>query len=333
MRARVAVLATALATVVAPLFWSPTAIAQPKRVSLLAADDGSDERFISATEATLAPWDIELELSPAPAPGDKLPDAANGARGLAQRLNADAIVWLTDGPEGVSVWVYDRQNDNLIARSIAARRPFDRPGAAAVALTIKTLLRHSEAAPPARRFGSDGSARTRRLQLSAAGGFRVRPGSDSDVEPRLAISLLWLAPVLDNRLEAYLRISSGPGTSVNREQFVGRHADNALSAGLGYRVALGERFALRPGLGATLEATTFDGVVTGASERTDISRVNPSLDGSLTGIWHVGQVQLALRVESSYLFRRQEFLVGGESVFALSSTDVETAFLVTVPLY
>jgi len=164
-------------------------------------------------------------------------------------------------------------------------------------------------------------------------GARARPSGDGGGEPRLGLWLAWRPPIASRRLTLRVGVRSGPGSSVNEARFVGRHADTSLSAEIAYRIPLGDRFALQPGLGATVQRAVLDGLVADASARARVRRLNPSVDAALTAGVRLGELWLGARLEGSYLTRHQKYFVAGEPVFELSSTELQLGLVAAVPLY
>lgn len=107
-----------------------------------------------ALRMSLAPWSMRLEVVTARSPGASMPISAMRARMLAQELSADALVWVADTAEGAALWVHDARTGNVTARTTPSP-PFDIPTAAALALSVKTVLRASGLAPEGRDASGD----------------------------------------------------------------------------------------------------------------------------------------------------------------------------------
>ncbi|HMI92489.1 MAG TPA: hypothetical protein VK509_14040, partial [Polyangiales bacterium] len=152
MRARVSqlnriALALALAAVLGTRVQAQDAA---PRVALV--EPGSE--LEAAARAALEPWGVELAIVSGPSPGATAPDSNEAARALASAHGASAVVWVSEHEGGHALWVYDLATHHLIERALATGPPFDGATAAAVALSLKTLLRHSAAAPPQERYGA-----------------------------------------------------------------------------------------------------------------------------------------------------------------------------------
>jgi hypothetical protein len=110
----------------------------------------------SAARTALEPWAVEILVVSAASPGATAPRANETARALALAHRAGAVVWVSQHEQGHAVWVYDLETDQVVSRPLAGSPPFDGPAAAAAALSVKTLLRHSATAPEAERYGAAG---------------------------------------------------------------------------------------------------------------------------------------------------------------------------------
>ena len=102
-----------------------------------------------ALRMSLAPWSMRLEVVTARSPGSTMPISAVRARVLAEELSADALVWVSETTDGAVLWVHDARTGNVTARTTPGP-PFDLATAAALALSVKTVLRASGLAPEGR---------------------------------------------------------------------------------------------------------------------------------------------------------------------------------------
>jgi len=100
-----------------------------------------------ALRKALVPWRMRVEVSDREAPGASMPRSSVRSRQLSEELGADALVWISTGPDGTALWVEDARTANLTTRAIADP-PFGEPLAAALALSVKTILASSGFAPP-----------------------------------------------------------------------------------------------------------------------------------------------------------------------------------------
>jgi hypothetical protein len=315
-----------------------------ERVVLLSAPPGLEE----AVEMALAGWPIEV-ASTGGDPGPTMPAAAEKARAIGQAEAAGAVVWTANDGTGQAIWVLDVDSGRVAARRLPQPPPWDEPTAAAVALTIKTLLRHSRVAPVLERYGA-AEARavlragrpasrpadpepTTSIRIATLGGARIRPTEGSDVELRLGFAVELAPTWLGGRAAAVARIRAGTGVELDRPDFIGRYDDLEASLGAAGRILAWRRLALVPAAGASLHFTSIDGTIRSQGAPGSASRVNPSLDGAIAIEVQVGElVRLSVSGELSYALRRQVYLVAGDPVLTLPRVESEIAAAISVPI-
>ncbi len=311
------------------LLAAPESIAhgRPESVALVAADP----ELARATAAALAAWEVNVIQVDAGTPGATMPEAANAAEAIAATYSARAVVWMTaDGQP--ALWVYDVTTGRALALRLSSAPPFDEPTAAAVALTIKTLLRYGETAPPDERYVAARERRTEfALEASAVGCARVEPSEPW--EPRLALTALyrprWTGPVI---LAVSLR--GGPGLEVEETDFVGHYTDGVLAVGARLDLAIGDRISVVPSLGLTLHRASLSGTSLSQMETADRSFTDPGGDAGVRLELQVYEgVRIATVAEVGYLFRRQRFLVGMAEVFDVPALGVNVGVALQVPLF
>ena len=316
-----------------------------ERVAMVAAPAGLE----AALEAALAGWPIQVS-SASGEPGATMPASGEKALAIGRAEGAGAVVWLASDGTGTAVWVLDVDSGRVTARQLPPP-PYDEPTAAAVALTIKTLLRHSRVAPVLERYGvaearevlETSVAASRRpaapapgssVRLDTIAGARVRPTEGRDLELRLGAGLRYQPAWLGGRGAAVARIRSGTGVGLDEPDFVGRYSDVTASLGAAARFTAWRRLALVPAAGASLHLTSIDGSIRSQGARARAARINPSIDGGLAIELEVGQlVRLSVGGELSYALRRQVYLVGGDPVLTLPRLEGEIGAALSVPLY
>jgi hypothetical protein len=99
-----------------------------------------------ALRKALVPWRMRVEVIDREPPGSSMPGSSLRSGALLEELGADALVWISTGPDGTALWVEDARSANLTTRAIHDP-PFDEPLAAALALSVKTILASSGFAP------------------------------------------------------------------------------------------------------------------------------------------------------------------------------------------
>jgi hypothetical protein len=231
------------------------------------------------------------------------------------------------------LWVYDTQNDEISTRVFTETPPLSPSAAAAVALSLKTLLRATVVAPESERFGAatPDAPSPERFQLESGGGVRVLAAQKAEV--RVAIgTLFWFRPP-PRGIGAALEFSLGRGVAVENEEFVGRFRELDLSPMLRWQVLAGGRAASSLFAGMTGHFTMLDGsLASGASTTTQ--RFNVSFDvGARADFDPSRRVHLGIVVKASYLSAYQRYLVRDHSVFELWPVTAEVGGRIGVDLF
>ncbi len=317
------------------------------RLLMVSAPPGLEE----AVETALAGWPIQV-TSASGDPGASMPAAGEKARAIGQAEGAGAVVWTANDGSGQAVWVLDVDSGRVTARRLPQPPPWDEPTAAAVALTIKTLLRHSRVAPVLERYGVEEAREALRAELVASRpaapaperawslrlatlvGARIRPTEGRDLELRLGAGVELAPALLAGRAAAVARVRSGTGVELNQPDFTGRYYDLTASLGAAARILAWRRVALVPAAGASFHFTSIDGSIKSQGARGSASRVNPSLDGALAIEVQVGQLlRVSVGGELSYALRRQVYLVAGDPVLTLPRLESEIGAALSVPIH
>jgi hypothetical protein len=318
-----------------------------ERVVMVSAPAGLED----ALETALAGWPIQV-TSASGDPGATMPAAGEKAKAIGHAEAAGAVIWTASDGSGQAVWVLDVESGRVTSRALARPPPWDEPTAAAVALTIKTLLRHSRVVPVLERYGVEEARAALRaeapptarpaprrerafsVRLATLAGARVRPSEAGDVELRLGAGVELAPALLGGRAAAALRIRSGTGVGLNEPDFVGRYTDLTTSLGAAARILAWRRLALVPSAGASLHFTSIDGSIRSQGARGSAARINPSVDGSLAIELQVGELlRVSVTGELSYALRRQVYLVGGDPVLTLPRLESEIGAALSVPVY
>jgi hypothetical protein len=292
------------------LLVSSAAHAAGRRVLLV----GSDGALQHAVEVALGPWSLEVIAQAAPVPSGPAEAARFGTA-----HEAAAVVWTT--PDAF-VWIFDVESGQAMARRMEAPAPLDASAAAAVALSVKTLLRATTVAPPAERVAVP---RVREeLRLEAVVGTQVLFGDPKDAELRLGVALAWYPRRLQRWLGLALRIEAGPGISVDRSGFSGRLIDVTLALQPRLRLPLGRRVELEPTLGAGVHVTSLDGGLPPLGLRAHKDRANASLEGGVALDVQLGRgLRLGLVATVAYLFQYQRYLVSHAPVLTLAPVELD----------
>jgi hypothetical protein len=287
----------------------------------------ADPELERATSAALAAWSVEIVVKSDANPGPTMPQAAETAEALASSRSARAVVWTASASGRPSLWLYDVTTRKAVSVPLAAPPPFDAPTAAAVALSIKTLLRYSAVAPPAERYAPPPPP-ARHLVVQAMAGARIRSGSP--VEPAAGLGLVVRPRRLDP-LDLFAAARAGAGIRVERGAFSGRHDDVALVLGARLGVALGRRASLHPLAGLGLHLDSLRGSDAQAGDSAAAIRFNPSAELGLHVELEVGPLRIGLFAETSIRARRQRFLVAGAEVYDLPIAMAQTGATAGLP--
>ena len=307
--------------------------AEVKRVALVATDAVIER----AVAETLTPWGITVVIIRPLGPGDSMPGSAENARALARNHSVGAVVWISHSTSGHALWVYDDDSGRVVARRLLSSPPFDEPAAAAVALSIKTLLRHSLVAPPTERYAGQvvqpsRQSPPRRLELEASAGTRLLDTGSWRAESQLGVTLVWWPSSLGGRIAANLGARSGVGLSVKEADFVGHYSNNLLELGIRARVDIAEGFALVPLVSGVLYVSSLDGLEPGSAESVRVTRFNPAVRAALQGEVPISQLRLGLRLGASYMTRRQRYLVRAETILEVPALSLEASMVFGLPL-
>lgn len=330
--------------------WSVAVVVAVLAIALRAHADGGrrvvlidpDRALRDAVRTTLSPWALSVETAAGPAPDPSMPGSGDRARALADDHGAVAVLWITDSADGPALWAYDREDDRVAVRRLGSPPPFDAATAAAVALSIKTLLRHSAAAPEDERYGADATPPPRfalpgpevRGMVRLEAGASARHG-DTGAEAtslRLGLGAAWSPRATRRRLELAARVEIGSRLEARGDDFVGQLSDLTLSARARVPLLLRPRLALVPFAGASLHATEISGSIPSEQAPASAGHVNPSLDGGALLRWAVSpRLELAATAELSWVLRRQRYLVRGAPVFELPPVEAELGVTVSFP--
>lgn len=302
---------------------------EPKRIAVV----GMAPSLVIAVSSTLEPWRIEVAAPLVERPEGSMARMAQGARGVAASNQAAAVVWIAVEDGNTTLLVYDRDQDQIIALPLANAPPFDEPTTAAVALSIKTLLRHSGLIPPEdTAVPAPPAPPPPRVFVDLLSTARIRPRMASLVEPRFGVAARWVPAVPGRFVALVARADAGMGMDVEAPGFTGRFTDTTVGLSGEARLELGRRWAAGLALGASLHVSELSGRLDGAPEVAE-RRLNPSLDLGLRVEMRVWRLELAAWGEAAYMARRQEFLAGMDTVLALPAVEAGAGVLLGVPLW
>jgi hypothetical protein len=269
----------------------------------------------SAIRVALDSWDVEIVRLDASAPGGpEDTGSAAAALALATQSGSAALVWTAEA----SVCVYDVARRTTSSRILVGRPPFDEVEAAAIALTVKTLLAQSGLEETSARKDPTRSEDlgSPALLLEAHGGARVWPDGVRGSEPRAGATLSYWPAWTSRKLGAGIGFELGSGMDVRTAALAGRYQNIDVLASVQARWALSRRFLLEGSVLGVVELSGLSGTRATEPVRVDESQVNPAvgaglaLDGVVTR-----HLRLGLGVRMAYLLRFERYLVHGAPIF------------------
>lgn len=306
-----------------------------------------DAPLYHAVEVGLRPWDVDI-ASGAESPGATMPRAADDAAAVAEREHANGVVWISTDTNGeTALWVYDAEQRRVSSRPLHKSPPFDDATAAAIALSVKTLLRLTTIAPPAERFGAAPSiapsappaessapttspppapAPSHQIALEVTLGARFAQTDAAVAEPRATIGGFYSFGKVSLGLEASL----GPGVAVDSTVFHARETDATFA--LHARARLGsDRLVVLPELGPGAHVEIVDGAY--ASGGVHTLRLDPAIDlGGTLAYALSSRAYVGIHASASWLLRWQRFEVDGARVLGGSPIVVDTGLRLGVEL-
>jgi hypothetical protein len=285
-----------------------------RRIAVLTPDD----ELLRAISLSLSPWGVETIRSNALPPAPSQPEAVRVTSRLARDLGVDAVVWVSSTEGGSLLWVFDARAGDVTTRMLAEITPFDSAAAAAVALSVKTVLRSSAVAPPAERFGAqpDTSLTERSSALEfGAGGQWVSPR-----QPELRFEVagtVWIAAA--RRLGASLELSYGPGLAIEDALYRGTYREFIAGVKGRYRIIHLPTLWTAVSLGGAAHWTRLSGTLVDSSLERSVDRFRLSLEAEASMSVVVGSgAYIGVSAGTSYLPRYERYLAEGKPVFSRS---------------
>jgi hypothetical protein len=269
-------------------------------------------KLLDAISVALSPWGLRIVPVTGVTPPADMPSATLSARATASARGVGAVAWVALSPaRQTSLWLYDAQTEQVTVRSLSVSLPFDEASAAAVALTLKTLLRSTTIAPQAERPGPEVSTPTptptspppstspppppspppstspppptspstppHSWRLDAFATAHFPTDATPSVAPRAGLGLSWWPPPWRERFGLGVDVRAGTSVGFSSRSFVGTFSD--LAAGASARARLGgQRLSVEVLAGPSLHLTSLSGTSTETGRSTTIQRVDPALD-------------------------------------------------------
>ncbi len=299
--------------------WAPAARAAARRIALLHAGP----ELTRSVNLALYPWDIGVVEAADPSPDPDAPDAIARARAVALRHEADAIAWIARTDESATLWFFDAGDVTLHSHAIPTTSETDPAELAAIALTLKTLVRgapwESRIPTVAREHVTAGWESHAELDVLGRA-----PTSGASAEPRLG---LWVSEWYGTSrwlLGAALGASAGLGMTSDSAAARGTLNDIDVRGSLRARVRFAPRFAIEPRLGMSAHVERASVTTTTPATTGSFTRVDPSFDAGLGLAWLVTEsFAWSVGVEALELLSYQRWLQGQSVVFAPSSLLVQ----------
>jgi hypothetical protein len=255
--------ASALAAALASLSVAKAASAESRSVAVVAPDP----QLLRALDVALAPWGTNItEVHPIESPTAMAPDRA---RAIARETRADVVLWVSADGGHQTVWIYDVASDHVSSRRVEATPPFDPTTAAAVALSVKALLRSTVVAPLPERTAPVSEEPSWALGVSA--GFadhltEVAGHVTQGPEGRFGLHASVWPAIVSHELGVVLDASIGTGVDVQvpaqNYNFTYTLHEYEFEVGVGARLAASPTFALEPSLSAAVVLIQLDGTLT-----------------------------------------------------------------------
>jgi hypothetical protein len=301
---------------------------------------GADAALVAALETALSPWGIAVREGEGATPGAVMPDAARAAAEVGERSGAAVVVWIASSDEGHALFVFDVASGRVVARQSPRAPPLDDVSAASLALSVKTLLRHTVASPPAERFGAEAAPRPivaptpapaprpSVVRVATLGGVRLFRDGDPSPELRMGLGLGFWPDALGQRLGIGLEAVAGPGFGVRRRGLVARYVEAQLSLVVTARALVVGAFALS--VVGRLDAVFafLDGSFAATDDDVSVFRLDPQGALLLQADYELGGARIGLRVGGTGLVLRQRYLVDGRPVLTLPPFGLEAAVFI-----
>jgi hypothetical protein len=283
-----------------------------RRIAVLTPDD----ELLRAISLSLSPWGVETIRSDAPSPAPSQPEAVRATARLARDLGVDAVVWVSSTEGGSLLWVFDARAGDVTTRMLAEIPPFDSAAAAAVALSVKTVLRSSAVAPPEERFGAQPEAsfaqRSWAIELGA-GGQWVSPR-----QPELRFEVagaVWLTAA--RRFGVSLEASYGPGLGIDDALYRGTYREFIAGVRGRYRIIHLPTLWTALSLGGAVHWTRLSGTLVDSAIDRSVNRLKLSLDAEASmNVVVGGGAYIGASAGASYFPAYERYLVEGTPVFS-----------------
>ncbi len=319
----------------ATLAFVRAAQAEPPRIATLEQDPA----LAHAIGVALASWSAEVVPVQASRPGQDMSGAISAADKIARDAGANALLWIAHG-EGAeasicSLWVYDPRTHQITVRPLAECPPYDDAASAAVALTVKTVLRDVLAsiapaepvpgalpstveqppAPPAPKH-------TVRALAYVAG--RVPTHAADSVAARFGLEAAYFPAWFRGYAGIAASFDAGPSLDVNRPGvFSGTFTDVSTGLMVRGRLPLRSWLWLEGGFGPGLHFTSLDGSSPTGDVAGHVSRTNVSLDALVAVEFAWRWLRAGPFLGTSFMLQSQRYFIDQELVLDVPTAQVQ----------
>lgn len=268
-----------VAAALASLFVVRPASAESRTVVAVAPDP----QLVRALDVALAPWGTNItEVHPIDAEAFALmvPDRA---RAIARETRADVVLWVSADRNHTVVWIYDVASDHVSSRRLDAAPPFDPTTAAAVALSVKALLRSTVVAPAPERTPILPEEPSWALGVSGGVADHVGQGG---AEGRFGLHASAWPALFAHRLGFVIDASVGTGVPLRSTEVPATLHQYEFEAGLGAHFPVSPAFAVEPSISAVVALVDLEGTLTENHEAVHALRpaagLEPAVSAPLT---------------------------------------------------
>ena len=288
--------------------------AAARRIALIHAQP----QLARSVDIALYPWDITVIEVDATPPDPTGPDASARAQSIAREHGADAVAWIDRTGDTATLWFFDQSDRSLHSHPLPSSPEDDPAELAAVALTLKTLVRAApwESRIPIVKRERSGAGWESGLELEVVG---RAPVSGASGEPRLGLSVTEWYGTSRWMWGAALGTSAGLGVTFDDGSSHGTLQDIDVRASLRGRLLLARWFILEPKLGGSAHVERASVTTTVPPSSQAFTRVDPSIDLGLSVGWQVtDRFAWTIGAEGLAFLRYQRWLEGQSIVFAPS---------------
>jgi hypothetical protein len=316
-----------------------TAHAEPPHV----IDLTRDPNLAHAMTTALTSWHIGVSPSDDPPPGRDLDDAVRTAHRIARGGAARIVVWVSkDETSGAySLWIYDDGTRGIVVRQLTTAPPYDDETAAAIALTVKTVLRDVLEKPAhAPTLTEDDEFAFRRAHKSPSlhsvrmlvfGGARVPTNASDVVAARVGAEVTYF---YRRELGFAIGIDAGPSVLVEHLPYISGTATDTVFVpfAVKWRIPVRPWFSLELGVGAGAHFTTLEGSAPIAGLAGRVLRTDLSLETAVGVELAWKTFRIAPMFGSSLRAHYQRYEVNGVQAFDIPPGQMFYALRVGVEL-